>query len=72
MASALPVLHLPPEKLLMVCSDDDPVVSAAVSKALGERYPASRQMVIAGGGHYPFVLNAADYNREVGAFLGVV
>jgi len=71
LSKPLPALNLSPDRLLLICSDNDPVVAAPVSKALQDHYPRSRQIVIAGGGHYPFVLNATDYNRAVGDFLGM-
>lgn len=61
-----------PSRLLIIECDNDPLIPASTRQATREHYAASRVVNIAGGGHYPYILKAAEYNAAVGAFLGIL
>ncbi len=48
---------------------DDPILSAGTRDAVAARYPAARRLILPTGGHYPHVVQAADYSRFVETVL---
>jgi pimeloyl-ACP methyl ester carboxylesterase len=69
LATPVPVLAVPDERLLIVESDDDPLIPPPMRAALRAAHPAARCTVIEGGGHYPYITRAAAYDAAVGDFL---
>ena len=68
-AGPLPALVFPPERILLVASDDDPVITPAVRQSMRTRHQGARKTLIAGGGHYPYLAQPELYNGAVGLFL---
>lgn len=68
-AQPAPSLSVPDERVLIVESDNDPLISAQMREALRAAHPGARVAVIEGGGHYPYITHAATYNAAVGGFL---
>lgn len=54
---------LPPERVVIIDADDDPVVPSATRKALRERYRDSVQHNLPGGGHYPAILSSDAFAK---------
>jgi pimeloyl-ACP methyl ester carboxylesterase len=59
------------ERLLLIECDNDPLIPATSRQAAREHYARARVVAIPGGGHYPYLLQAAAYNAAVGGFLGL-
>jgi hypothetical protein len=63
LALAAPVnpVKLPPEQIVLIDDTSDLIVPEEARQHLRQRYAASAQHAIAGGGHYPMVLRHAEY-----------
>ena len=70
-ATPLPPLGLPDSRLLIVECDNDPLIPPTMRAALREAYPGAQSVVIEGGGHYPYLLQAEAYGQAVAGFLGL-
>ncbi|WP_076997494.1 alpha/beta fold hydrolase [Variovorax sp. KK3] len=57
----LPKVSKPAETIAVLDADDDPVVDGPTRAAMRERYADSRQFRFATGGHYPALLNPAEF-----------
>lgn len=56
---------LPSERVVLIDGDDDPVILPAMREHLRQLYAGSPHHVIAGGGHYPYVLRAQQYAAAI-------
>lgn len=56
---------LPPERIVVIDADDDPVVPPDARKALRERYRGSTQYNLSGGGHYPAILTPDAFAQAI-------
>lgn len=64
-----PELSVPDQRILIVESDNDPLISAPMRAALRAAYPKACVAIVPGGGHYPYITHSDLYNAAVGAFL---
>jgi len=71
MARPVPALGVPDERLLLIECDDDPLIAPPMRTALQQAHPRAASVVVAGGGHYPYIACAEAYDAAVGAFLGL-
>ena len=69
LAEAAPPLAIPDERVLIVESDNDPLIPAPMRAGLRAAHPGSQLAVIEDGGHYPYITKHDAYNAAVGAFL---
>ena len=60
---ALPAL--PGERIVLVESDDDRVITPEGRAYMRARYPDSVVHTLQGGGHFPYVTRAAQYNEII-------
>lgn len=60
---------VPAERITLVSCADDPVCSAEVAAEVAAAYGASRHVRLNAGGHYPHVLNPAEYDAVLSAAL---
>lgn len=68
-APLLPALPVPAQRLMLIECDNDPLIGPPVREAIRQHYAGARHCAIGGGGHYPYILKAAEYNAAVAAFL---
>lgn len=61
-ANAAPVMAGPFLVAVLDCADD-PILSATTRNAVAARYPTARRLTLPIGGHYPHVVQGAEYNR---------
>jgi len=64
-----PDLAIPGQRILIVESDNDPLISAPMRATLRQAYPQAHVAVIEGGGHYPYITHPDAYDAAVGSFL---
>lgn len=64
-----PEANLPADRIMLIHSNDDPVIQEATFAELRSRYAGSDLLTLAGGNHYPYVLCADDYSRRLDQFL---
>ncbi|MBL8381445.1 MAG: alpha/beta hydrolase [Burkholderiales bacterium] len=69
LAAPVPPLGLDQARITVIDCDNDPVIPAPVRAAVRERYPQAAAHNLAGGGHYPYILCADEYNRLLAARL---
>lgn len=62
-STACPALTLDPSDIVVVDCEDDPLIPPAARERLRARYPASRHVRLASGGHYPHLLNSENYEH---------
>lgn len=60
-AKACPPLPLKASDVVVLDCDDDPLIPPAARERLRQRYPGSRHVRLATGGHYPHLLNPQAY-----------
>jgi pimeloyl-ACP methyl ester carboxylesterase len=63
-----PAAPLPPERILLIHSDDDPVIQQATFAQLQSRYASSDLVTFHGGNHYPYLLCADEYSQRLDRF----
>jgi maspardin len=56
-----PPLPLAPDAVTVLDCEDDPLIPPQVRERLRRRYPKSRHVTLASGGHYPHLLNSSAY-----------
>ena len=56
-----PRAELPHHRMALLDTQDDPVVDEPTRQAMRERYPHCRQFRLGAGGHYPALLNPAEF-----------
>lgn len=56
-------------RVLLIECDNDPLIAPAGRAAIRAHYAGAACHNVSGGGHYPYVVKAADYNAAVGSFL---
>ncbi|MBP6503257.1 MAG: alpha/beta hydrolase [Rhodoferax sp.] len=61
-APAVPPLTLAHERITIIDCMDDPLLPRAVQDSVVKRYPRARHVRLSGGGHYPYVMRAEEYN----------
>ncbi len=66
-----PAPVLPPARISVVQCDDDATLSGDIALAMRERFAAAAIHRLPTGGHYPHVVNPADFNGVVAQALGV-
>lgn len=69
LTTAVPPPAIPASRVLLIECDNDPLIAAAGRAAIREHYAGAVCHNVSGGGHYPYVVKAADYNSAVGSFL---
>ncbi len=69
LAVPLPPLGISDDRLMLVECDNDPLIPPAMRQAIRALHPSATFASIAGGGHYPYISQAAAYNAAVGAFI---
>lgn len=69
MAKPVPQLALPEDRILLIECDNDPLVSPPVREAMRRHYAGARCETISDGGHYPYLVKAAEYNAAISRFL---
>lgn len=57
----VPRLPLPPERIVMIDDDEDPVILPPMRAAMRAQYAGAEHHAIAGGGHYPGILRPDAY-----------
>jgi len=69
LAMPLPPLGVPDDRVLLVECDNDPLIAPPLRQAIRALHPSAAFASIAGGGHYPYITQAAAYNAAVGGFI---
>jgi pimeloyl-ACP methyl ester carboxylesterase len=64
-AEAVPPLVVAPERIVIIESEDDPLIGADVRQAVEARYPGATVKRFRVGGHYPYVTRPAEYNAII-------
>jgi maspardin len=62
LAQPVPDLPLDGTRITIIDCDNDPIIPLPVREAVRTRYAGAAAHNIAGGGHYPYILRAEDYN----------
>ncbi len=61
LAEPVAPLELSPEKIILIDDSSDLIIPEKTRQQLRQRYPKSEHHAIAGGGHYPMVLQSSAY-----------
>lgn len=69
LATSVPAIDLPQARITVIDCDNDPVIPAPVRAAVRARYAQAEAHNLAGGGHYPYILCAEEYNQILAARL---
>src|SRR6185312_3208502 len=64
-AEAVPSLLVTPERIVIIESEDDPLIGAEMRLAVEERYPGAAVKKFRVGGHYPYVTRPEEYNAII-------
>jgi pimeloyl-ACP methyl ester carboxylesterase len=64
-ADPVPPLVVAPERIVIIESEDDPLIGADIRLAVEERYPGATIKRFRVGGHYPYVTRPAEYNAII-------
>jgi pimeloyl-ACP methyl ester carboxylesterase len=64
-AEAVPSLLVTPERIVIIESEDDPLIGAEMRLAMEERYPGAEVKKFRVGGHYPYVTRPEEYNAII-------
>ena len=67
----IPVAAVAPERLTILQSDDDQLVTAPVRQGVVDRYPGAHVHSFDWGGHFPYVTRPDDYVAAIRRRLGV-
>lgn len=60
-APALPPVHLPPERILTIEADDDPLIPPEMRRAVRDRLSPAVAYRFLSGGHFPYVARPEEY-----------
>lgn len=58
---AVPELALPPDRIALIDSEDDPLIPASTRADMRRRYKRAAHYSFPVGGHYPYITRPADY-----------
>jgi len=61
-ARPVPAVDLPPERIVVIDCEDDPIIPPPVRQQVRERYAGSKHYLLPRGGHFPALSNAAAIN----------
>ena len=61
-AKPVPPIDLPPERIVVIDCEDDPIIPPPVRQQVRERYAGSKHYLLPRGGHFPALSNAAAIN----------
>jgi pimeloyl-ACP methyl ester carboxylesterase len=64
-SETIPPLAVAPERIVIIESEDDPLIGPEMRQALEERYPGATVKRFAVGGHYPYVTRPDEYNAII-------
>jgi len=64
-SEAVPPLAVAPERIVIIESDDDPLISADIRRAVEERYQGATVKRFRTAGHYPYVTRPEEYNAII-------
>ena len=64
-AEAVPPLLVAPERIVIIESEDDPLIGAEMRRGVEERYPGATVKKFRVGGHYPYVTRPEEYNAII-------
>lgn len=64
-APAVPRLTMANERITIIDCADDPLLPRPVQDSVVQRYPGARHVRLSGGGHYPYVIRAREYNAII-------
>lgn len=67
----IPVAAVAPERLTILQSDDDQLVTAPVRRGVVARYPGAHVHTFDWGGHFPYVTRPGDYVGVIRRRLGI-
>lgn len=70
-AEGLPPLPLPDERVVIIQTDDDPVIPPPVRERVRGRYPGAAVETLPSGGHFPYVSRPDAYTAILRRHLGV-
>ena len=69
-AQPVPPIDLPPERIVVIDCEDDPIIPPPVRQQVRERYAGSKHYLLPRGGHFPALSNAAAINDILRANAG--
>ena len=64
-SEAVPPLAVAPERIVIIESEDDPLINAEIRQAVKDRYQGAAVKTFPVAGHYPYVTRAADYTKII-------
>jgi pimeloyl-ACP methyl ester carboxylesterase len=64
-SEAVPPLAVAPERIVIIESEDDPLIGPEIRQAVEERYPGATVKKFRVGGHYPYVTRPEEYNAVI-------
>ena len=64
-SETIPPLAVAPERIVIIESEDDPLIGPEMRRALEERYPGATVKRFRVGGHYPYVTRPDEYNAII-------
>lgn len=70
-APAVPKLNIAADHITIIDCVDDPLLPRAVQDSVVQQYPGARHVRLSSGGHYPYVVRAADYIATLKQALGI-
>ena len=70
-APAVPRLDMAPERITIIDCEDDPLLPRVVQDSVVKQYPGAQLVRLSSGGHYPYIVRAADYNATLKQALGI-
>lgn len=66
----IPTAAIPHERITILHSDDDPLITPPARQSVVARYPGAHVHAFASGGHFPYITRSAEYCQVVEARLG--
>jgi pimeloyl-ACP methyl ester carboxylesterase len=69
LALPVPLLPIPDNRVLLIESDNDPIIPPAMREEIRRAHPQSTSVSIEGGGHFPYIISSERYDSVVGPFI---
>jgi pimeloyl-ACP methyl ester carboxylesterase len=68
-SGAVPPLSLPASRIVIIDSDDDPLIPASARRAMRRRYKGAKSHRFKIGGHYPYITRPRQYTEVLRRYV---